>query len=316
MFDRSAARFGSVMAILAGIFLCLSTISYFFWPQGMISVGNDFYSLVLRNATLYHFTYLTLIFSALAGLAVVLAVKDWLYAKDRGLLRWVSLLGVAGFLMTIANASFVLTESMNRALTYTGLHDTYQGFGVRMDWNRTGEIVMVTVPDSPMDKAGIRIGDVLVKFNGKSIEKWTPTAEIISMLGQQPDGRFILTVRTGAQAERDVNVERGTVNLWEIETQKAMSSIGVPKLDANYLFTFVLPGVWLFILNIHALLYKRLPRFLAGVGIIAGIAYLLIGAGFMFNLSILALIGQSGGLVVGPVWFIWTGLLMRRSESQ
>lgn len=316
MFTRSAARFGSVMAVLAGVFLCLSTISYFFWPQGMIWAGNEFYSLVLRNATLYRFTYLTLIFSALGSLAVVLAVKDWLYAEDRGLLRWVSLLGVAGFLMTVANASFTLTVSLDRALEYTSLHDTYQGFGLRMDWNQTGEIIMVVVPDGPVDKAGIHTGDVLVKFNGKPIEKWTLTGDILSMLGQQPDGRAALTVRTGTRAEREVNIARGQVNLWEVETQKAMIAMGVPKLDANYLFTFVLPGLWLLILNIDALRSKRLPRFLAGVGILTGIAYLMIGAGFIFSVSTLALIGQSGGLIVGPAWFIWTGLLMRKSGSQ
>jgi hypothetical protein len=315
MFNRSAARFGSVMAILAGVFLCLSTASYFFWPRSLIVPGNDFYSFVLRNTVLYHFTYLTLSFSALAGLAVVLAIKDWLYAEDHGLLRWASLLGVAAFLMTVANASFTLTMSVDRAQEYASLHDTYQGFGVRLDLNQTGEMVMSTIPDGPMDKAGLRTGDVLVKFNGKPVEKWTPSGDVSAMLSQQLDGRVILTVRTGAQAERDVTVERGQVNLWEIETQKAMISMGVPKLDANYLFTFILPGLWFLILNIDTLRSKLLPRFLACVGIAAGIAYLMIGAGFIFNVSLLTLIGQVCGLIVGPAWFIWTGLLMRKSGN-
>lgn len=316
MFNRGAARFGSLMAIVAGVFLCLSTVSYLFWPVGLLQPENDFYALVLRNATLYHFTYLTLAFSALAGLAVVLAIKDWLYAEERGVVRWVSLLGVAGFLMTVANASFTLSMTMDRAVEYTSLHDTFQGFGVRLDWNQAGEIVMIVVPDGPMAKAGIRPGDVLVKFNGKVIEKWTATGEVLSVLRQSLNGPITLTVRTDTQAERDFSVERGTVNLWDIETQKALIAMGIPKLDANYLFTFVLPGLWLFVLNIQALLDKRLPRILAGVGMLAGCAYLMIGAGFLFNLMILALIGEIGGLVVGPIWFIWTGLLMRRSGSQ
>lgn len=316
MFNRGAARFGGLMAIVAGIFLCLSTVSYLFWPVGLIQPDNEFYALVLRNAALYHFTYLTLAFSALASLAVVLAIKDWLYAEERGVVRWVSLLGVAGFLMTVANASFTLSMTMSKAQEYTSLHNTYQGFGTRMDWNQAGEIVLIVVPDGPVARAGIQTGDVLVKFNGKAIEKWTATNEISSMMGQQPDGRIVLTVRTHTQAERDFNVERGTVNLWDVETQKALVALGVPKLDANYLFTFVLPGLWLLVLNIQALMDKRLPRILAGVGILAGCAYLMIGAGFMLSMMILALIGEIGGLVVGPVWFVWTGLLMRKSAAQ
>jgi serine protease Do len=85
---------------------------------------------------------------------------------------------------------------------------------------RGAEVSMVE-PGGPADKGGIKVGDIILKFNGAPIER---TPDLPRLVGPTPIGsRAIVTVwRRGAQQEIAVNIV-------ELEDEKAAASKLPPK---------------------------------------------------------------------------------------
>lgn len=309
-----AHRFNRIMAFAAAIFLCISTASYLFWPQRMIFAGYDFYTLVLANLSLHQFSYITMILSALASLAVILAFKDRFFADDRGLLRWAALLGLAGYLMVVINFSYIVSQTHLIALNYADQHIQYKGLGVFLDRNPAGEMALAPVSGSPAEKAGILTGDVLLRVNDTAVEAGASLDAVNTLLYNQGTDSMTLTVRTGSEPERQILIQRGEVNLWETVVQKSLLASGIPQLDPHYILGFGLPGLWFLAVNIAALVGRRLPRPLAILGILVGLLYLCIPVGFTLGIPVLILAGQAGGILPGPAWFIWAGVLLGQEK--
>ncbi len=90
---------------------------------------------------------------------------------------------------------------------------TYPIIGVLLDRSYTGEGVKVTAdadgqdavtPDGPADVAGIRPGDVITGFNGRPVTE--PDELIVGIRAQQPGDTVTLTVRSGQDDEREVEI--------------------------------------------------------------------------------------------------------------
>jgi hypothetical protein len=85
-------------------------------------------------------------------------------------------------------------------------------------------------------------------------------------------------------------------------------------LDPVGWFTFGGVGTWLLAVNLLALRGNVWPNLLAYVGAVAAIAYLLILAGTFLQIDALSSVAAAAGVVVGPAWAIWVGLLLVRGR--
>ncbi len=83
-------------------------------------------------------------------------------------------------------------------------------------------------------------------------------------------------------------------------------------LDPHGWITFGAIGTWLLAINVLALPGTRWPRLLAYIGVSGGIVYWLIVAGTVFRVDVLVTIAAAAGAIMGPIWFIWTGLVLRK----
>ena len=87
-------------------------------------------------------------------------------------------------------------------------------------------------------------------------------------------------------------------------------------LDPRGWLRFGLLGISILIISILALLPENLPRAWAYLGIFVSLVLWLVVAGNLVGLPILT----NGaailvGIVLGPIWFMWAGLLLRRRVS-
>ena len=85
-------------------------------------------------------------------------------------------------------------------------------------------------------------------------------------------------------------------------------------LDPHGWITYGAVGAWLLAINILALPGTRWPRPLSYVGIAGGIGYWLVAAGTVLRMDALVAIAAAAGVLLAPIWFVWTGFVLRRSS--
>jgi hypothetical protein len=86
-------------------------------------------------------------------------------------------------------------------------------------------------------------------------------------------------------------------------------------LDPYGWLTYGGVGAFFFVVNVAALRGRIWPRPLAYVGIAGAIAYGLLLAGGVLQVEVLIAAAAASGVVLAPVWYIWTGLILRRASS-
>lgn len=94
----------------------------------------------------------------------------------------------------------------------------------------------------------------------------------------------------------------------------AAASLYLVLLDPHGWITYGAVGAWFLVINILALPGKRWPRPLSYVGIGGGACYWLIVAGTVLRVDALVAIAAAAGALLGPIWLVWMGFVLRRSS--
>lgn len=98
--------------------------------------------------------------------------------------------------------------------------------------------------------------------------------------------------------------------------QTALETMGTRSLDPDGWMGFGTVGLWVLVVNLLAIGGGQLPKGLAYVGVAVGIAYALVVPGLVLNLPLLIAIAAGvGGVILGPIWYIWTGIVLRRTPT-
>jgi serine protease Do len=91
-----------------------------------------------------------------------------------------------------------------------GFRDEGGFLGVQLQAQQSGVTVMEVLSDSPAEKAGVKTGDVVLRFNGKPIEGIQDL--VLKVAAKKPGTRVTIEVRRGA-ANKKVHVTLGTRGL-------------------------------------------------------------------------------------------------------
>ena len=89
-----------------------------------------------------------------------------------------------------------------------------------------------------------------------------------------------------------------------------LAALGVPHSDPCF-FAYGLMGGFALIANVAAWRRRLLPRLLAGIGACGGGLYVILFAGSLAQAPLLVDVAVGlGGLVIAPVWYIWSGFVL------
>jgi hypothetical protein len=95
--------------------------------------------------------------------------------------------------------------------------------------------------------------------------------------------------------------------------KSALVVSGIPHIDPCFLAS-ALMGVFSLVVNAAALRHKLMPRTLGYLGLLGGALFLLLFAGSLLRSPhMVDATVALGGLVIGPVWYIWFGFVLRRA---
>jgi hypothetical protein len=89
-------------------------------------------------------------------------------------------------------------------------------------------------------------------------------------------------------------------------------------LDPQGWMGFGAIGLWVLVVSVLAFRANLMPKPLVYIGIGAGVLYWLVVAGYVTGIETLTAFSAAlGGIVLGPIWYIWNGiLLLREAQAQ
>jgi carboxyl-terminal processing protease len=111
----------------------------------------------------------------------------------------------------------------------------FEGIGARVEEDPvTGEIVIVApFRDSPADKAGIRIGDVILTVDGESTAGWSVSQAVRRIRGPQ-GSEVTLGVRHDNGEIEDITITRGVITVPTVFSREVEDEDGNPVNDIAY----------------------------------------------------------------------------------
>lgn len=97
-------------------------------------------------------------------------------------------------------------------------------------------------------------------------------------------------------------------------TQAALAAVWKSSIDLFGLWGYGATGLWVFIASFSALKKMDFPKAWAYLGMFYGILFFLIPAGTIFKMQTSILAAAALGGIVSPIWWIWTGLILRKTS--
>jgi hypothetical protein len=97
-------------------------------------------------------------------------------------------------------------------------------------------------------------------------------------------------------------------------TQAALGAVWKASIDLFGLWGYGAVGLWVLVVSVLAVRLTSFPKVPAYLGILHAVLFLLVPVGAIFKLSSILNLVAGAGLVVAPLWWIWVGLVARRSS--
>lgn len=118
--------------------------------------------------------------------------------------------------------------SVSRGWLGVQIQDVTRELAESFDMDRPhGALVARVLPDSPSEKAGLKVGDVIIEFNGHEIDT---SGELPPIVGMTPIGKDI-----NVRVIRNGDVKNIEVNIGLLPNKEVLSSGEVAKKQANRL---------------------------------------------------------------------------------
>lgn len=133
---------------------------------------------------------------------------------------------IKGMLSSLDEYSeFVGDDSSNFSITLEG---EYEGLGVGISSTTDNEIIITTIyPNSPADKAGLKVGNIITKFNNESVEGLS-TTELVDKISQTEE--INLTVLR-EEEELTFNLKKDKIVIESVHSEMKDNNIGYIKVD-------------------------------------------------------------------------------------
>jgi hypothetical protein len=223
--------------------------------------------------------------------------------KDNSLLK---LGGACAILLGVVNASssllyfFIPAEQRAAQPAAVILPSIAQGapFLIILFWTQAivGILGMVVVPALSRIFQNVNAGWV----------RWTTNLAVF--------GFAISAVGYFLDIEKLQNIARAYVN-GDAQIKALLTATWKSSLDEQGFWGYGAVGAWMLVISLLALRTNRFPRLLCYLGIALGLLNLLTPPGVMLKSQPMLLIIVGAAAIISPIWYIWSGLIARRSAN-
>jgi hypothetical protein len=88
-------------------------------------------------------------------------------------------------------------------------------------------------------------------------------------------------------------------------------------VDPQFLLRYGCIGLWILAVSVLALKGKKLPTLLSIIGILAAVLYWVFAVNDALGVAMVIrpILAIAGGVVAGPIWYIWMGIQSFKATS-
>lgn len=126
---------------------------------------------------------------------------------------------IRGIVERLGDQHTAFVDPKSAALFNSDMEGSFEGIGAQVELAEGGGVrLRYLFPNQPAEKAGLRVGDVIIAVDGKDITKLS-LLEAISLIRGPRDTRVVLTIRRGQEKPFDVTVTRARIEIPVVETK-------------------------------------------------------------------------------------------------
>lgn len=126
---------------------------------------------------------------------------------------------IRGIVERLGDQHTAFVDPKSAALFNSDMEGSFEGIGAQVELAEGGGVrLRYLFPNQPAEKAGLRVGDVIIAVDGKDITKLS-LLEAIGLIRGPRDTRVVLTIRRGQEQPFDVTVTRARIEIPVVETK-------------------------------------------------------------------------------------------------
>jgi carboxyl-terminal processing protease len=126
---------------------------------------------------------------------------------------------IRGVVDRLGDQHTAFIDPQHAALFNADMEGHFEGIGARVDLAEGGGVELKYLfAGQPAEKAGLKVGDVIMKIDGQDVTKMDLT-EAISLIRGPRGSEVVLTIKRADQPEQDVKVVRDQIEIPVVETK-------------------------------------------------------------------------------------------------
>jgi hypothetical protein len=157
---------------------------------------------------------------------------------------------------------------------------------------------------------GLALVPALSKWVRTESEGWVRWAANLGTLG------FAVSAVSNALSARRLPGIANAFVAGDASTKAALVPVWRSSLDFEGLWQFGAIGFWIFVVSFLFLRGNQVARSLAYVGLALGVVHWLAPLGLFMRNQTIIILAVGLAAILGPIWYIWIGLVMRRRAVQ
>lgn len=186
--------FVMIFSLILGFFACFSIYKIFNSGKDYIALSKDLSKLVD--------TYYALVDNYYEDIDKELLVDD----------------AIKGMLSSVGDIYTNYSDTDSTITFKETVDGSYEGIGATVGQTADGQLVVVEVfKDSPSDKAGLKVGDVIIKIDGEDYTNKTST-DVANYIKDNKNATITLTIKRDDE-QKEIKLQRGMVEMPTVNSE-------------------------------------------------------------------------------------------------
>lgn len=142
---------------------------------------------------------------------------------------------ISGMVSALGDPYTVFLPPKQNQETKESLNGSFEGVGAQLGIRDGSIIVVAPLPSSPAEKAGIKVGDLVLKVDGKETVNWTLPEAVAKIRGPKGSKVTLSVLHPGSNKPEDIAIIRDTIVLKSVEWKVVSSTASGGLKPAAYL---------------------------------------------------------------------------------